>query len=171
MYKVKSTSGNAAEFEVLLDAVQKNSGSLNGKAFEWDIIEEKPGRFHVLKDNKSYSIEVVQVDLLAKKCHLKVNGTGYSFELNDKYDALLSSLGLDKMVTGIAKELKAPMPGLVLAILVKPGDAIKKGDSLLVLEAMKMENNIKAVSDAVVKKIAVQKGNAVEKNQILVLFE
>ena len=91
--------------------------------------------------------------------------------MKDQFDELLKNLGLDKLVSGVAKDLKAPMPGLVLDVLVKPGDSVKKGDSILVLEAMKMENNIKAAADAVIKKIAVRKGNAVEKNQVLVLFE
>lgn len=171
MYKVKSINGQAAEFEIALDASNLGEGTLNGKAFKWDVVKEKQGRFHVLKDNKSYTIEVIHSDTLEKKCTLKVNGTTYAFELKDRFDELLKNLGMDKVAGGVAKELKAPMPGLVLEIMVKAGDSIKKGDAILVLEAMKMENNIKAVADAVVKKIAVQKGNAVEKNQVLVLFE
>ncbi|HNH66215.1 MAG TPA: biotin/lipoyl-binding protein, partial [Bacteroidia bacterium] len=65
-------------------------------------------------------------------------------------------------------DLKAPMPGLVLDILVSEGQTIQKGDSLLVLEAMKMENNLKAINDAVVKKINVSKGDKVEKNTVLI---
>jgi len=60
------------------------------------------------------------------------------------------------------------MPGLVLDILVSEGQAIQKGDSLLILEAMKMENNLKATNDAVVKKIKVLKGDKVEKNTVLI---
>ena len=152
MYKVKSISGATSEFEIAFDPSDKNTGTINGNAFEWDIAKEKAGRFHVLKDNKSYTIEVIQSDPVEKNCTVIVNGNTYSFELKDKFDELLKNLGLDKMVSGVAKELKAPMPGLVLDILVKAGDSIKKGDPVLVLEAMKMENNIKAAADAVVKK-------------------
>jgi biotin carboxyl carrier protein len=65
-------------------------------------------------------------------------------------------------------DLKAPMPGLVVDIPVKEGDVVKKGDTLVILEAMKMENALKAVGDAVVKKINVKKGQAVDKNTLLV---
>jgi biotin carboxyl carrier protein len=68
-------------------------------------------------------------------------------------------------------EIKSPMPGLVLDILVQPGDVIKKGDQVLVLEAMKMENIIKSQTDAVVKSVPIEKGVAVEKGQVLVKFE
>jgi biotin carboxyl carrier protein len=60
---------------------------------------------------------------------------------------------------------------LVLDIRVKVGDVVKKGDPLVVLEAMKMENILKSVADVTIKKIAIDKGHAVEKNQLLLLFE
>jgi biotin carboxyl carrier protein len=63
------------------------------------------------------------------------------------------------------------MPGLVLDVRVKEGDEVKKGDPLLVLEAMKMENILKSPAHAKIKKINVNKGQAVEKNQVLVSFE
>ena len=62
------------------------------------------------------------------------------------------------------------MPGLVLDILVKVGDEVKKGDPLMILEAMKMENILKSASDGVIKKINVEKKQAVEKGQVLINF-
>jgi biotin carboxyl carrier protein len=67
-------------------------------------------------------------------------------------------------------EIKAPMPGLVLRIPINEGDSVSKGEGLLVLEAMKMENIIKSPGDVVVSKILVKPGQAVEKNQLLVSF-
>jgi len=67
--------------------------------------------------------------------------------------------------------VKAPMPGLVLDILVEPGQSVQKGDNLLILEAMKMENIIKASGSGVVKNIPVHKKDAVEKNQLLIEME
>ena len=67
-------------------------------------------------------------------------------------------------------DIKAPMPGMVLNILVNEGDTIKKGDPLIVLEAMKMENILKSPTDGVIKKIPINKGVAVEKNQLLIQF-
>ncbi len=62
------------------------------------------------------------------------------------------------------------MPGMVLNILVKEGDVVKKGDPLIVLEAMKMENILKSPTEGTVKKVAAIKGTAVEKNQLLIQF-
>ncbi|MEZ4891955.1 MAG: acetyl-CoA carboxylase biotin carboxyl carrier protein subunit [Saprospiraceae bacterium] len=66
-----------------------------------------------------------------------------------------------------ANIVKAPMPGMVLNILVEPGQQVTKGDSLLILEAMKMENMIKAAGDGVIKAVHVQTGAAVDKGQLL----
>jgi biotin carboxyl carrier protein len=78
---------------------------------------------------------------------------------------------MDALATKKVNELKAPMPGLVLDVRVKVGDVIKKGEPLVVLEAMKMENVLKSIADVTIKKIAIEKGNAVEKNQVLIFFE
>ena len=77
---------------------------------------------------------------------------------------------MDNLTANKIQQVKAPMPGLVLNILVNEGDEIKKGDSLLVLEAMKMENMIKSPTDGIIKKIEIKQGDKVEKNELLVSF-
>jgi biotin carboxyl carrier protein len=62
------------------------------------------------------------------------------------------------------------MPGLVLSVLVKEGDEVKKGDNLFVLEAMKMENIIKSPADVTIKSIKIKASDKVEKNQVLIQF-
>jgi biotin carboxyl carrier protein len=69
-----------------------------------------------------------------------------------------------------ASVLKAPMPGLVLRVEVRPGQAVGAGAGLVVLEAMKMENELKASAPAVVKAVLVNPGQAVEKGQVLLEF-
>ena len=68
-------------------------------------------------------------------------------------------------------DIKAPMPGKVLQVLVNAGDTVEEGQALLVLEAMKMENVIKAIAEGVVLDIPVSPGQAVEKGSLLVAFE
>jgi acetyl/propionyl-CoA carboxylase alpha subunit len=67
--------------------------------------------------------------------------------------------------------LKAPMPGLVLRVQVAPGQRVPAGAGLVVLEAMKMENELKAPAPVLVKAVRVQAGSAVEKGQVLLEFE
>ncbi len=69
------------------------------------------------------------------------------------------------------KEIVAPMPGNVVKILVAPGDEVKAGQGVIVVEAMKMENELRAPADAVVKSVDVSEGDAVAGNAVLVTFE
>ena len=99
-----------------------------------------------------------------------MNGKKFKFVVKDKYDELLKSLGMDNLATTKVANLKAPMPGLVINIAIEVGQTVQKGDALLILEAMKMENVIKSPTDGVIKSILVKKGDAVEKNQVLLNF-
>ena len=146
------------------------SGSLDGQEFTWDILEKENRIFYIIKDNKSYTVEVIKADVAEKRFVIRVNGNKYELGIKDKFDELLKSLGFDNLNTNKVNEIKAPMPGLVLDLRVKEGEQIKKGDAVLVLEAMKMENIIKSPVDGVIKKINVKKGTAVEKNQVLIQF-
>ncbi|MFL5764930.1 MAG: biotin/lipoyl-containing protein [Bacteroidia bacterium] len=166
MLKVKVN--NKDEHTVVLES--NTGGTIDGKAFEWDLIEVKSGSFHIIKDDRSYNVEVIKADRSEKSFIVSVNGNKYTIGVKDKYDELLKSLGFDNLNASKVNEIKAPMPGLVLDIRVAEGEAVKKGDPVLVLEAMKMENIIKSPTDGTVKKISVKKGQAVEKNQVMVNF-
>lgn len=166
MLKVKVN--NKKEHLIVLE--NNNGGTIDGKTFAWDVIEVKNGSFHIIKDYKSYNVEVIKADVTEKAFLVSVNGNKYLLQVKDKFDELLKSLGFDDLNAKKVNEIKAPMPGLVLDVRVAEGDTVKKGDPVLVLEAMKMENIIKSPADGVIKKINVKKGLAVEKNQVLINF-
>ena len=144
---------------------------LNGHAVNADVVKLDKNKFHVIINNSSYNIELLAKDENAKNQTILVNGQKQSVEIKDKYDDLLKQLGMDKLMGKKANLLKAPMPGLVLKVLVSEGQVVKKGDGLLILEAMKMENIIKASSDGIVKKIHIEEKNIVDKNQKMIEFE
>lgn len=156
--------------EHIVEMENASSGIIDGKEFSWDVIEVKEGSFHVIRNNHSYSVEVIKADPKEKSFLVSVNGNKYQLNVKDKFDELLKSLGMDNMNASKVNEIKAPMPGLVLDIRVEEGQEVKKGDPILVLEAMKMENILKSPTDGTVKKINVKKGIAVEKNQVLINF-
>jgi biotin carboxyl carrier protein len=91
-------------------------------------------------------------------------------QMTDQFDELLHQLGMDNLNTAKVSEIKAPMPGLVLRILASEGEEVQKGGNLLVLEAMKMENIIKAPADVIIKSVKVNPGDKVEKNQVMMIF-
>ncbi len=162
---------NNQVFDIVFDDKEYQQGSINNQLFTIDRVKSSDTNWHILKEGKSYNIEILKIDKVAKQVELKMNGKLSSVKLSDQFDALLKSLGMDNLAAKKVLELKAPMPGLVLNILANEGDTIAKGDSLLVLEAMKMENIIKSPTEGVIKKIHAVKGNAVEKNQLLISFQ
>lgn len=131
-----------------------------------DIIALSEDSYQVIGERKNYSIQVISKE--GKNLHLLVNGQEYTINIQDEYDLLVKKMGLGAVTSQKLSSVKAPMPGLILDILVSPGDEVAEGDALAILEAMKMENVLKASGDGVVKSIEVQKGDAVEKGQVLI---
>ena len=154
-------------------AVEKAGDDLlvDGNKLDWDMQSVDGHTSHLLIDNVSYKVELVHVDRQEKTVTLKLNNKLANITLKDRFDLLLEKLGMNAAVSNAVANIKAPMPGLILEINVKPGDLIKKGDPVLVLEAMKMENVLKSSGDGEIKEVMVQPGNSVEKNQVLIIFK
>lgn len=140
-------------------------------AFDLDLIPTGDGTFHVLKDGQAHHAELVSADHAARAYTFRIAGNIYEVKIADHYERLVQQLGLTVGGQQKMNAVKAPMPGLVLNILVEPGQAVQKGDALLILEAMKMENVLKATADATVKAIRVERGAAVDKGQLLLEME
>ena len=147
-----------------------NAVTLNNEPFAWDIADLGEGRYHILHEGRSYNAEVVSADYAAKLIVLKLNGQRVELQAKDRFDLLLERLGMSNATATKVNELKAPMPGLIVDIRVVPGQAVQKGDPLLVLEAMKMENILKAPADGTVGALKVNLRDNVQKGQVLVQF-
>jgi acetyl/propionyl-CoA carboxylase alpha subunit len=147
-----------------------DSLTINDQPFAWDIADLGDGRFHMLYEGRSYNAELVEADYTTKQLTIKVNGQAIMLQAQDRFDLLLQRLGMSNAAATKVNELKAPMPGLIVDIRVEPGQAVQKGDPLLVLEAMKMENILKAPTDGTVGSIKVQLRDNVQKGQVLVQF-
>jgi biotin carboxyl carrier protein len=165
MLKVKVN--NKFNFEL---STERNQTLINGLPFQGDILKVNDRSFHVIFNDKSYHAELIDFDKFQKTCTVKVGNNIYPMQLSNQFDELLHQLGMDSQNTSKIAELKAPMPGLVLRILASEGDKVMKGGNLLVLEAMKMENIIKAPADVTIKSIKVIAGDKVEKNQVMMIF-
>ena len=158
---------NGKNFEVIPN---NDTFTINGESFQWDLTKVSEGNFHILYKNKSYRAEVVKADKATKTFQLKINNKIHSVEVKDKFDLLLEKMGMAGGASAKVNNIKAPMPGLVIDMKVKAGDAVKAGDPLLILEAMKMENIIKSPGDATIKNVKAKKGDTVEKGQVLIEF-
>lgn len=152
--------------------IDEEGGSLkiDDHPIDWDLSHD--GRlFHIIHEHRSYTAELLSTDFARKKIVIKINGSRYEIDLKDKMDLLLEKLGMTQAVSSAIKNITAPMPGLILQLHVKEGDEVKKGDAIMVLEAMKMENTLKSPGDGIVKNILVKAGDSVEKNQVLIDFK
>ena len=145
--------------------------TINNMPPDWDASWQANGLISVLYNGKSYTAIVESTDRKNKEVCLRINGQVYKTSIKEPIDLLLTNMGLDMKAMKKAEPVKAPMPGLVLKILVVPGQQINKGDGLVILEAMKMENILKATAMATVKAIKVEERMAVEKGTILIELE
>jgi biotin carboxyl carrier protein len=165
MYQIKVN--DKYNFDITAD---DNQLKVNNETISLDRVVLNSSSAHVLFKNISYTIEVVELNKEEKTAVIKVNNNIYTLTIKDQFDQLLKQLGMDNLAVNKIQQIKAPMPGLVLSVLAAEGAEVKKGDNLLVLEAMKMENMIKSPTDGIIKKIEIKQGDKVEKNEILISF-
>ena len=168
MYQIES---EGKKFEVTFDDEGQATGTINGRDFAIDIVAGGDGEFNVIRNHRSYRAQVLHFDPVSKSIDIMVEGHKFTLKVKDRYDLLLEKLGLDDLNTAQAKDLVSPMPGLVLEILVKPGAKVQKGDALIILEAMKMENILKAGADGIIDECYVKQGDSAEKNEVLITFK
>lgn len=138
---------------------------------QYQISEISQDHYHLIYKDKSLQAKIISVDLTNCRVELLIDEVRYELTIDDELKMLIDSIGLRLSEKKIDDILKAPMPGLVINVSVSPNQIVKKGDSLITLEAMKMENVLKAHHDVVIKSVNVLKGEKVEKGQILIEFE
>ena len=136
-----------------------------------DAIQTTNSKYHILQDGKSYSAEITDSRFSEKTYEVKINNNTYNINIYNDLDQLIVDLGFEIGNSKKVDKIVAPMPGLILEIIVKIGDAVRENDPLLILEAMKMENMISSPREGIIKNITAVKGEAVDKNQLLVEFE
>jgi biotin carboxyl carrier protein len=146
----------------LKQAGKSYRATLGEQVFEVELVQAKDGKLDLLIDGRRVTAYVSSDD--ARRW---VTIDGQTFVLNRSSGARRSGHGHHHA----AGELTAPMPGQVRAVNVGEGDAVTKGQTLLVLEAMKMEIRLHATRDGVVKKLFVKPGQTVEREQILIEIE
>jgi biotin carboxyl carrier protein len=122
-----------------------------------------PTHLSILLGNKSYNVEVEKND---HEYRVTTRGEVFSFRVHDEY---LQST--EEESAGGGAVITAPMPGLVVRVMVKEGDEVKAGQGLLVLEAMKMQNEIPSPGAGTVKEIPVEQGKTVMTGDVLVVIE
>jgi biotin carboxyl carrier protein len=141
---------------------------VDDKIYEPDIIMVERGVYSILLDGRSYNVELIETTG-AKK--YQVNTLFYSFDAEvvdaeTKYQK--SRTRIDSFEENV---ISSPMPGKVVKILVKPGEQVKAGETVVIVSAMKMESEYKVKNDRLIKEIKVKEGDTVSANQPLIIIE
>jgi biotin carboxyl carrier protein len=158
---------NVDNQEFRVDVLKDQKGYtafLNGDKMSVEVAREEGNQLTLIVNNRPFVI------MLESEDQIRVNSETYSVTVMDEQIQKLIKASPEKFHK---KELavKAVMPGLVIDVTVKEGDSVKAGDALLVVEAMKMQNEVKTPREGVVKKILVQKGKTVNSGDTLILIE
>jgi len=156
--------------------------TIDNKQFEIEVIDERHVRvgerllevdfqsvsgqpvFSLIVDGKSYESFVYQGE---EDWEVLLRGRQYQIKIEDEREKRLKAAAGGGAQAGGEFHLKAPMPGLVVSINVAEGQEIKKGQVLVILESMKMQNELKSPRDGVIERIRVKAGETVEQKQTL----
>ena len=153
-----------------VNIINGNKALLDNRSLEYELIKIKSQNYLLRINNYFYEICTEKID--NNKYSLFVNGnkieTISRTELQERAATLINAATIS---SNHKVDIKAPMPGLIIKIKKSIGEAINQGESVLILEAMKMENDLKAPVSGVVKEVPVAEGNAVEKGDILFSIE
>ncbi len=147
--------------------------AVNNREHSYDFVQTARGEYSLLLNGRSYQIFAAgQFDdtdsRLQTSYSITLNGHEYIIEVDDKRSFLLKSLAEGKKSSAGSAVLHSPMPGLVVKVEVQEGEEVKAGQGLIVLEAMKMENELKATGKGKVTAIHVLAGRKVEKGEKLI---
>lgn len=143
-------------------AIEKEMGNLNLEKLDENIYRISA------KSEKPIVIEVLSIDLALKTMTIRHNHSVHDLTFKNNLDLVLDKMGIKRAIDTVSTDIKAPMPGKVIDVLVTEGKEVSKGDGIIILEAMKMENVLKAEHDCTIKKVHITQGESVEKNQLLI---
>jgi biotin carboxyl carrier protein len=136
-----------------------------------DILKQGEKGFHLIHETKSYHADLIASDFLNRTYSIRINSTIYTVKILRPVDDLIHKMGYVDGSSKIINSINAPMPGIIIDLKVEKGQSVKKGDTLLILEAMKMENAIICPKDTTIKEIHTTVGQTVDKNKLLIDFE
>lgn len=143
--------------------------SIDDRKVPFSHVAVSETRLSLIVEGRSYSAVVIPQP--AGGYVVSLAGREFDVHIKDERDLLLERYGLAETAAAGTQAIRAPMPGLVLSVAVEPGQQVSEGTGLAVLEAMKMENELRAEQDGTVKAVHVSPGDAVGKNDLLLELE
>ena len=140
---------------------------IDGRTYELEASEPEPNVFLLKQDGRVYEVYVSPEATGAS--HVRIGSNQFEITIHDPKRLRGSSSG-NEHGEGLA-EIKTAMPGKVVRVLVEPGTGVKKGDGIIIVEAMKMQNEMKSPKDGVVKEIRSSEGSTVNAGEVLAIID
>ena len=158
--------------ELQVEVVESDGGLsliVNGKPHHAELDRiGSDNLFSLIIDNRSHQLFFEEAD---NGHWVSVDGHKFFVELEDEKTRFIRGLIKSGAKPQGLTAIKAPMPGLIIKLFVKENQPVKKGDGLVIIEAMKMENEIRANGDSTVKKILLNEGDSVDKGAVLIIMK
>lgn len=164
---------NVDDQAVTLELLKRDGNTLKVRVddieYTLDLVMVEPGVYSILYKGKSYNVELVKAEH-SKKYIINTYKKSYEVEVIDA-EAKYMKNRKKSLLEGSENSIISPMPGKVVKILVKVGEEVKKGQTVIIVSAMKMENEYRSTVDGIVKQILVKEDDTVDGNQPLVTLE
>jgi len=154
--KVKVLNQNENLLEIMVD----------DQIYQLDLMHNDEGTFSILENNRSHNITLVPSSKPKAYTAYTLYET-FDLEIIDAESRYIKNRG-EGTLGQSEKKITAPMPGKIVKVLVEPGQEVKKGDTAVIISAMKMESEYKAAVDGTIKKVNIKAGDTVDSNQVLV---
>lgn len=150
---------------------------VDGQRCEVDLVRLAENHYSLRLDNSVFDVvsdplpEEINNGFASPRVRVLINTREYIATVDDRRSLLLKSLGREEANKSGSVVVMSPMPGMVVKVEVREGEEVSEGQGLIVLEAMKMENELKAPVRGRVSSVHVQRGTSVEKGEKLVTIE
>lgn len=139
---------------------------VDDKVYKVDLMHNDEGSFSILENNRSHNISLIPTQKPKTYTAHTLYET-YDLEIIDAEARYIRNRG-EGTIAQTEKQISAPMPGKIVKVLVKEGESVLAGQTVVIMSAMKMESEYKAAVDGVIKAVHVAEGITVEANQVLI---
>jgi acetyl/propionyl-CoA carboxylase alpha subunit len=147
------------------------AATLDGEKLLLDLRKvSEPSLYSLIVGDRSYEVFVEESDAVGSILTVLIGGEQFRLRVQDEWVRHLSGIQKRSHAPEGQLSIKAPMPGVVLGLEVAVGDEVQRGQGLVILGAMKMENQIKSPRDGTVESIACDPGQTVEQGRVLVVI-
>jgi biotin carboxyl carrier protein len=165
--KLVAVSENRNEYKFAI--ISDSQYHIKENKYLFSLLQENDGFVELTVNGKTFTVELVSHK--QNTCDVLVNGVSYSFAIETPFSIIRKKLIAKQSPSSKFETVKAPMPGKILDIMVHVGQTVNKGDTLLILEAMKMQNSIVALHKGIVTSLNFKQGDSVGKNDTLLEIE